>query len=362
MKRSLQISAMVGLILMTFIPEILSAQPKPTVIMNQAYDYTGTWEDVGKTTFEYVTNNQTIQTEYGWIPPDWTPINRTITTVDEHDNTTEYILEMFQDGDWSPMIHWVYINTYQNGRLMEVKQSMPGMIEFELFINREVYTYDTNGKLMQITQQLSLGTTWADIGRTVYHYQGNDIDYVTIESYDEESTSWVYDQKTVHSYSDGTLFSLEEFEWDESSWVPIELHEYYYNGDASINYIVVKDWEDGSYEIQRRFVYLYGETSVDERSLGLPKAFTLSNYPNPFNPETTIQFSIDADVRVSLVVFDIMGRKVRSLLSGEFRQTGVHQLKWDGRDDSGRIQPSGSYIFRISTPDRSISKTCLLIK
>jgi len=362
MKRVLHITAMIGLILMTFRPEILTAQANPTLIMNQAFDYTGTWYDVGKTTFEYLPNNQTIQTEYGWVPPDWMPTNRIITTVDEHDNMTEHIFEMLQDGDWSAVVHWVYVNTYQNDRLIDAKVSYPELIEMGLFVSRKVYAYDADGKIAQITNQLVLGAAWVDVERTVYHYRGNNIDYITEETFVAESSSWSYEEKTVHTFSDGKLFSLEEFEWDGSSWIPIELHEYYYNGDASINYVLVKDWENGSYEIQRRFVYSYGETSVDEQPLGLPKTFTLSNYPNPFNPETTIQFSIDTNVQVSLDVFDVMGRKIRSLIDGEFRQPGDHQLKWDGRDDSGRIQPSGSYIYRLSTPDHTISKTCLLIR
>jgi flagellar hook assembly protein FlgD len=78
--------------------------------------------------------------------------------------------------------------------------------------------------------------------------------------------------------------------------------------------------------------------------------------------ETKIQFSIDANIQVDLDVFDIMGRKVRSLIVGEVIQSGMHQFKWDGRDDDGRIQPSGSYIFRLSTPYHSINKTCILVK
>ncbi|MDZ7722601.1 MAG: FlgD immunoglobulin-like domain containing protein [candidate division KSB1 bacterium] len=362
MKKELHSIVTVGFILLVLMTKMLSAQPKPTVIMNQAYDYTGEWYKVGKTTFDYLSNNQTIQTEYGWIPPDWKALNRTLTTIDDHDNMTEFILEMPEDGEWTPVVHWAYANTYQNGRLMEVKQGDPALIQMGLFTSRKVYAYNADGKITQITQQLNTGSAWADISRSVYHYQGNDIDYITEEDYDGSSTSWTYNQKSVHTFTSGTLFSLEELEWDGDDWVPIELHEYYYSADGSIDNILVKDWQDGAYEIQRRFVYSYGGTSVNERSSGLPKTCTLSSYPNPFNQKTIIQFSIDADVQVSLNVFNVMGKKVRSLVVGELRLAGFHQLKWDGRNDAGQILPTGSYIYRLSTPDRTLSKMCFLIK
>lgn len=344
MKRLLQITVMVCIILMTIMPEILSAQPQPTVIMNQAYDYDGTWYDVGKTTFEYLPDNQTIQTEYGWVPPAWEVSNRTITTVDEHDNMTEFILEMLLDGTWSPMVHWVYGNTYQNGLLMEVKQGDPELVGMGFWTTREVYTYDAAGKITEIIQQLSIVTSWVNVGRSVYHYQGNNIDYITEETFVEEGSSWSYENKTVHTYSDGKLFSLEEFEWDENSWVPQELYEYYYKGDTSIDYILVKDW-DGSYDIQRRFVYFYGEISVDEQSSALPKTFTFSNYPNPFNPVTTIAYELPQTAHVTMVICDITGRKVAELVN-QVQPAGVHQVNWDARD-----QASGIYFCTLRTAD-----------
>ena len=210
MKKELNIIVTVCFFLMVFMPEVLWTQPKPTVIMNQAYDYTGEWYEVGKTTFEYLSNNQTIQTEYGWIAPDWKVLSRTITTVDEHDNMTEFILEMLQDEEWTSVVHWVYINTYQNGLLIEVKQGDPALIQIGVLTIRNIYAYDAAGKITQITQQLNTGSAWADIGRTVYHYQGNHIHYVTEEDYDASSTSWTYNQKTVHTFTNGKLFSLEE--------------------------------------------------------------------------------------------------------------------------------------------------------
>jgi flagellar hook assembly protein FlgD len=66
------------------------------------------------------------------------------------------------------------------------------------------------------------------------------------------------------------------------------------------------------------------------------------NYPNPFNPETTISYSIKEDSRVSLFIYNIKGQKVRSLINGPI-QTGYHTVTWNGKNDNGENVSSGIY-------------------
>ena len=78
-----------------------------------------------------------------------------------------------------------------------------------------------------------------------------------------------------------------------------------------------------------------------------PLAFELSqNYPNPFNPSTTIQFSLPARAAITVRIFDISGRQVRSLLKEE-REAGSHSVIWDARDDRGQEISSGVYFYRL---------------
>ncbi|MBD3221488.1 M28 family peptidase, partial [bacterium] len=77
---------------------------------------------------------------------------------------------------------------------------------------------------------------------------------------------------------------------------------------------------------------------------------TLSAYPNPFNPRVTVAFAVAAPTAGELAVYDLMGRKVRTLASGVFL-AGEQAVTWDGVDERGRAVPSGVYMVRLRTGD-----------
>jgi hypothetical protein len=83
--------------------------------------------------------------------------------------------------------------------------------------------------------------------------------------------------------------------------------------------------------------------------------------PNPFNPMTTVTFSLDKRQNATVTVYDIAGRKVDVLADGEF-QAGDHQLVWRGKDLSGREVSSGSYIVRLESSEGADSRTISLVR
>ena len=88
-------------------------------------------------------------------------------------------------------------------------------------------------------------------------------------------------------------------------------------------------------------------TSVDIKKFTVPDNYSLSqNYPNPFNPETTIEFGLPKAGFVEIAIFDINGKLVRTLISGQQR-AGNHWVKWDGRDASGLQVSSGVYLYQL---------------
>jgi serine protease AprX len=85
------------------------------------------------------------------------------------------------------------------------------------------------------------------------------------------------------------------------------------------------------------------------------------NYPNPFNPSTTIGFTLPATGATSLSVFSITGRKVRELVN-ETLSAGPHSVAWDGRDDSGKPVSSGVYLSRLRMGGHITGGRMLLVK
>jgi phage tail sheath protein FI len=84
--------------------------------------------------------------------------------------------------------------------------------------------------------------------------------------------------------------------------------------------------------------------------------------PNPFNPMTTLRYSLDRDCAVSLRIYDPAGRLVRKVLSRVARTVGDHQVPWNGRDDSGRAVPSGVYLVHLEAGKETKTQRILLAR
>ncbi|MFH1277975.1 MAG: MXAN_6640 family putative metalloprotease [Candidatus Eisenbacteria bacterium] len=107
-----------------------------------------------------------------------------------------------------------------------------------------------------------------------------------------------------------------------------------------------------------------GEEATDvTNAVPLALPFGLEqNRPNPFNPATSIAFTLPADGAPSLVVYNPAGRVVRTLLGGETMSAGAHTVQWDGRDDRGRSVGSGVYHYRLVADNLSETKRMILIR
>lgn len=106
------------------------------------------------------------------------------------------------------------------------------------------------------------------------------------------------------------------------------------------------------YEAQVKGIKYPLVTSVEENKFSPMAELALyQNYPNPFNTETTIEYSIPTKGVVNIEVYNVLGQKVRTLLSQQ-QETGRHQVVWDGKDDNGRAVSSGVYLIRVRCNSR----------
>ncbi|MBK7047830.1 MAG: T9SS type A sorting domain-containing protein [bacterium] len=84
--------------------------------------------------------------------------------------------------------------------------------------------------------------------------------------------------------------------------------------------------------------------------------------PNPFNPMTLIAYELPSTSRVRLVVYDLTGRRVRALRSGETETAGRHEVVWQGRDDSGHLVATGVYVYRLEAGGTVLARRMTLVK
>ena len=101
----------------------------------------------------------------------------------------------------------------------------------------------------------------------------------------------------------------------------------------------------------------YQLSSSSTQNSVAPRVFSLGqNYPNPFNPSTTIRYSIGKKAKVSVVLYDMLGKEVTTLVS-ETKETGDHTAQWNGTNSNGTQVSSGSYLYRMiaSNDDGSVN-------
>lgn len=105
-----------------------------------------------------------------------------------------------------------------------------------------------------------------------------------------------------------------------------------------------------------------GLTAVGDVNKLVPTNFTVfQNYPNPFNPTTIISYSLPQAVPVKVIVYDILGREVKTLVNAT-QKAGVQQIVWNGDNNFGRKVASGIYMYRVTAGQQSQVKKMIMLK
>ncbi len=101
---------------------------------------------------------------------------------------------------------------------------------------------------------------------------------------------------------------------------------------------------------------------AEQEAEGVPQTFALlGNYPNPFNPETTIEYQLPRASRVEIAIYNLAGQLVRTLHQAH-QPAGKYKLSWDGKDERGNKVSSGVYLYRMHAGEFSTTKKMILAK
>ena len=116
-------------------------------------------------------------------------------------------------------------------------------------------------------------------------------------------------------------------------------------------------WGFGKIDAQAAVMATEEYTGISSNGQNIPRHFSLEdNYPNPFNPTTTIQYRLPRTTAVHISIYNMKGQRITTLVDGEI-EAGYHKVIWEARDVS-----SGVYFYRISADEYSAVGKCLLIK
>jgi hypothetical protein len=156
--------------------------------------------------------------------------------------------------------------------------------------------------------------------------------------------------------------------WFRSTYtIPSRFAKYY--GSTTRNYVSVIDYtyfrsygaDNVYYRSIPRDSIFNNLTAIDENTAVLPNKIMLSNYPNPFNSQTTISFSLANDCQARLSIYDITGRLVAKI-SDEKMQASQHNVIWDGHNFEGKTLSSGVYFARLEAGNSVYNHRLLLLK
>jgi hypothetical protein len=252
---------------------------------------------------------------------------------------------------------------------------------------RKTYDYNDMGMLTGTREMNRRNDAWEDSMRTAieynmydlvsdefeYVYSGDkEIPYRRIKyAYDVdmggrltsevmymwENDDWAVKTFLTYDYDENNLLvSLTTEEHNGTGFILKERERYSYNENRLETERITETFNGSGWENYARVLTIYTISSVED-DLYSPEAFRLySNYPNPFNPVTTISYSIPSDTRVMLKVFNALGEEVRTLVNEE-QSAGLHKISFQASN-----LPSGIYFYTITAGNISETRKMILMK
>lgn len=228
------------------------------------------------------------------------------------------------NGQWTHKYDYDYLYTFNNTVQVEYMKSFVNGSEF-----KTEYFYKPNQTIERIERSQRSGNDWLLFAKTDYIYDENShIDYIQFS--EVVNGNFVHKTKQDHvTDAFGNATSVDMY------------------------YI-----ENGILALKERNKFFYQTvTGVEENPAENDKLFELSdNYPNPFNPNTSIAYRLSAAGHVKLVVFDVLGRQVETLVNG-VKPAGNHIADFDGKNLT-----SGIYLYQIQVGNQIETKKMMLMK
>jgi hypothetical protein len=166
------------------------------------------------------------------------------------------------------------------------------------------------------------------------------------------------------SVSGGTdTLNVDDLAVEESAYIPWRGDNVdvtgliHFSGTAPFRRLQPRNWN----EPPTGDIHVISKAQVSDVESPRYRTELLQNHPNPFNPRTEISFTLDAVADVTLRVYSVDGRIVRTVFHGR-AAAGWNRFEWDGRNEAGAAMPSGVYLYRLVTPEAIQTRKLMLLK
>jgi len=322
---------------------------------------------------------------------------QTTVTYDANEHRTEFKMEFWNEfaNDWKLVDKTKFVNTYDSkNNIIEIVEYAFNITlsKYENPAGRLTYTYDSNNNMTEWSNQYYSTTgNYIYWRKYTYSYDTNN-NRTKWNRYNWENGDWIIQYEYKHTYDsnnqltesirqnwendivvnyskrvsvwDASLNEVERihYNWDEnySVWQLSQTNlNSYDSNNNQVGWVVT----DGYGDNVQKTMYIYWNIlgTNDEQHL-LPKNYTLhENYPNPFNPTTTLRFDLPEVNDITLTIYNMLGQKVKTF-NMQSTPAGYHSVKWNATNDYGDPVGAGVYLYQLQTKDFVKTRKMVLLK
>ena len=242
-----------------------------------------------------------------------------------------------------------------NNMIEELKENWDG----SNWVNnwKNTFSYDGNNNRIERFRETWTGSTWENNEKDTYTYDGNH-NRIELLMQEWDGSNWMNLNKYSYTYdvNNNMIEQLLEL-WDVSNWVNYYMYTYTYDGNNNMIEQLKENWDSSNWVNNWKEINSYIPlTGVEQLTDGI-KAYSLSNnYPNPFNPSTKISYSINELSFVTLIVYDVLGNEIETIVNEE-KPAGSYEIEFNAD-----ALTSGIYFYKLTAGSFAETKKMILLK
>ncbi len=313
------------------------------------------WIPHNRTTFTDPSENRRDILHENWDGTQWVKEIRLTETYNADRTVIDLLVELWDNGQWVNSSRSTSTLNASGRLIADVLQVWQNEQWTNMF--RLTITYGEQEIPEELLTEVWMNGRWVNESRTTFADDANAFFYQTIDQV-WENNEWVNDRRSTVMYDEATSTAqvLDET-WDGASWVNFRRITDTIDRENNQIISVVEVWDGSQWVNESRTLGTFVDPTITAIEEGVPQEFKLyPAYPNPFNPSTTLSYSLASAEHVTLRIFDVLGRAVATLVD-ESQAPGQYQVRFDATG-----LPSGVYLYQLHAGAHLETRKTVLLK